>query len=180
MTTSATKWPRFFVALVLSVILRFVPFRPPNFEPLLSMGMPISHKYGLAAGALFPFCAIVLFDVFMDKIGIWTLATATVYGILGMAACFYFKKKNPKRLDYARFALWGTLFYDAATGLTLGPIFFGQSFMSALVGQIPFTVLHIMGNVVLAYFLSPLMARMLAGAASQVPLIRVNRLSYEK
>jgi predicted membrane protein len=42
------------------------------------------------------------------------------------------------------------------TGLTVGPIFFHQSFFASLVGQIPFTVLHLVSNIVFAFALSPL------------------------
>ena len=55
----------------------------------------------------------------------------------------------------------GTLFYDAVTGLTIGPLFFHQSFIVSLVGQIPFTVLHLLGNVSFAIVLSPMIERWL-------------------
>jgi len=42
------------------------------------------------------------------------------------------------------------------TGLTLGPLFFNQPFAIALAGQVPFTALHLLGNVGLAFFVSPL------------------------
>lgn len=46
--------------------------------------------------------------------------------------------------------------YDILTGLTVGPLFFQQPFLQALMGQIPFTVLHLSGNVTLALILSPI------------------------
>jgi hypothetical protein len=49
----------------------------------------------------------------------------------------------------------GTLFFDAVTGLTVGPIFFHQSFIASMVGQIPFTALHLIGNIAFAIILSP-------------------------
>jgi len=58
-------------------------------------------------------------------------------------------------MDYVRFAIYGTLFFDAVTGLTVGPIFFHQFIYRILVGQIPFTALHLLGNVTLAALLSP-------------------------
>jgi hypothetical protein len=54
-----------------------------------------------------------------------------------------------------RFAIVGTLFFDAVTGLTVGPMFFHQSFISTFVEQIPFTALHLLGNVTFAIILSP-------------------------
>jgi hypothetical protein len=49
----------------------------------------------------------------------------------------------------------GTLFFDAVTGLSIGPLFFNQSFQGALWGQIPFTLWHLMGNISFALILSP-------------------------
>ena len=55
-----------------------------------------------------------------------------------------------------------TLIYDVITGLTIGPLFFNQSFLSALSGQAIFTVYHLIGNVSLALLFSPLVYRFLA------------------
>jgi len=49
---------------------------------------------------------------------------------------------NNNKWGYVRFAIIGTLFFDAVTGLLIGPLFFHQSFLSTLIGQIPFTALH--------------------------------------
>ena len=62
-----------------------------------------------------------------------------------------------KRKNYVLFAVIGTLFYDAVTGLTIGPLLWGQPFMVALIGQIPFTLLHLAGNITFAVVLSPLL-----------------------
>jgi len=40
--------------------------------------------------------------------------------------------------------------------LTIGPLLFGQTFMSAFIGQIPFTFWHLGGNIAFAAILSPL------------------------
>jgi hypothetical protein len=41
------------------------------------------------------------------------------------------------------------------TGPTIGPIFFHQSLMGSIIGQIPFTLLHLLGNIIFAILLSP-------------------------
>ncbi|MBU3942101.1 MAG: hypothetical protein KKF74_04270, partial [Nanoarchaeota archaeon] len=51
----------------------------------------------------------------------------------------------------------GTLIYDAITGIGTGMLFFKQSFMLTLMGQIPFTLYHLAGNIVLAAIVSPLL-----------------------
>jgi hypothetical protein len=102
---------------------------------------------------------IALFDAVTSGWGIWTLVTALAYGTLGLAGHFYFKNRSASVKNFLRFGIVGTLAYDAVTGLTIGPLFEGQSFMVALVGQIPFTLLHLMGTVLFATLLSPALYR---------------------
>ena len=47
----------------------------------------------------------------------------------------------------------------SVTGLTIGPLFFGQSFAEAAIGQLPFTAYHLLGNVAFGALLSPLILR---------------------
>jgi hypothetical protein len=86
----------------------------------------------------------------------WTFVTAGTYGVLGLWAYFFFQKRKMEKLNYVKFAVIGTLFFDAVTGLSVGPLFFGQSFSEAFFGQIPFTAMHLLGNVSFAIVLSPL------------------------
>lgn len=155
MNIHSKNWFKFILGFVVCFLIRLIPFRPPNIEPILSTQMPFSKKYGAFAGFIFAFFSIVLFDVITEKIGVWTLLTAGAYGILGLSAAYYFKNKSMKRWDYVKFAIIGTIFFDAVTGLSLGPIFFQQPFMEALIGQIPFTLWHLLGNISFALVLSP-------------------------
>lgn len=155
MDTYKKNWFKYVVGFVICVLVRLIPFRPPNIEPILSTQMPFSKAYGAIAGFLFAFMNIVLFDLITGKLGIWTLLTAGTYGILGIWSAYFFKKRAMKRLNYVYFAIIGTIFFDAITGLAIGPLFYGQPFMQALVGQIPFTGLHLLGNISFAIILSP-------------------------
>ena len=78
---------------------------------------------------------------------------------MGPAAHYFFKHREASVGNFLRFGIVGTIAYDAATGLTIGPIFTGQPFMLALVGQIPFTLLHLAGAIVFATLLSPALYR---------------------
>ena len=147
---------KFFLTFATCLIVRLLPFRPPNIEPILATQMPFSKKYGALAGFTFAFLSIVLFDLVTNKIGVWTLLTAGTYGVLGIWAYFFFKNREMKKLNYVKFAVIGTLFFDAVTGLSIGPLFFGQSFSEAFFGQIPFTLMHLLGNITFAIILSPL------------------------
>ena len=159
MDTYKKNWFKFVIGFIACLLIRLIPFRPPNIEPVLGTQMPFSRAYGALAGFLFAFFNIALYDLITGKLGIWTLLTAGTYGILGFWSAYYFKKHTANRANYVRFAILGTLFFDAVTGLSIGPLFFHQSFMSALVGQIPFTGLHLLGNISFALVLSPALYR---------------------
>ncbi|MBP6866024.1 MAG: hypothetical protein KBC12_00565 [Candidatus Pacebacteria bacterium] len=156
METYTKDWFKFIVGFIACLLVRLIPFRPPNIEPILATQMPFSKKYGALAGFSFAFLSIVLYDLITAKVGMWTFVTAGTYGVLGLWAYFFFRKRKMEKLNYVKFAIIGTLFFDAVTGLSVGPLFFGQSFSEAFFGQIPFTAIHLIGNVSFALVLSPL------------------------
>jgi uncharacterized membrane protein len=136
------------------VLLRMLP-HPPNMEPIMGSMMPFAKKYGWLTGTLFSFAAIFCYDILTGTAGTWTYATALSYAAIGLAAGFYFRT-HKTITDYARFAFLGTIAYDLVTGVILGPVLFGgMTYTEALIGQIPFTAWHVLGNVLLAVTLSP-------------------------
>lgn len=140
-------------------LIRLVPFRPPNVEPILGLQMPFSKAYGWGMSFLFGFSSIFFFDLAVNKFGVWTLITALAYGFLGIWGARYFKNRKNSSLNYLKFSIMATLAYDAVTGLSIGPMFFNQPFMAAVIGQIPFTLLHLLGNCSFAVLASPLIYR---------------------
>ncbi|TSC78660.1 MAG: Uncharacterized protein G01um101433_121 [Parcubacteria group bacterium Gr01-1014_33] len=150
---------KFIIGWIVVFVIRFLPFRPPNVEPVLGTLMPFSKKYGAAGGFVFGFLSIALFDLASGMVGIWTLITGVSYGLLGVGAGFFFKNRDSSVFNYLKYAIVGTIAYDAATGLTIGPLFYGQPFMEAFYGQISFTLLHLLGNIVIAIGISPLIYR---------------------
>lgn len=142
--------------------LVLLPVRAPNVEPLLATLMPVSKGLGMLQSFAFAALSITLYDAVTSGIGLWTLVTAFAYGLLGVAAHAYFTNREGTRTRFVGFAIVSTLLYDAATGLTVGPLFFGQPLAVAAAGQIPFTLLHLAGNVAFAATLSPVLARWLA------------------
>jgi len=146
----------FAIGWIITFLIRLIPFRPPNIEPILAAQMPFAKVYGKTAGFLFAFANIVLYDIITGYVGIWTFITAFAYGLLAIAAFRFFAWRGSGVRSYAEFAVIGTLLYDALTGLTVGPLFFGQTLMQAFIGQIPFTAMHLVGNVAFAVTLSPL------------------------
>lgn len=150
-----------FIGFLICLIFRLLPFRPANFEPVLSTLMPISYKLTWVGSFIFGFLSIGIYDL-ATNFGIWTILTGCAYGLLGIFANLYFKNKTHSRLNYLKFSIWGTLAYDAVTGLGIGPLLFHQTFTQAFIGQIPFTARHLLGNITLAYFLSPLIYKWVA------------------
>lgn len=155
----STGWLKFLIGWGAVFLFRLIPFRLPNVEPMLATIMPFSTRFGALGSFFFGFLGIALYDAVTSGLGIWTLVTAVAYGGLGVAAHFFFKHRSASVKNFVGFGVVGTIAYDAVTGLTIGPIFNGQPFMLALVGQIPFTLLHVIGTVIFAVSLSPLLHR---------------------
>lgn len=150
------NWTKFLIGWAAVFLTRLLPFRPPNVEPVLATLMPFAKEFGAGGGFVFGFLSITLFDAFVGKVGIWTLITGAAYGLVGAGAALFFKNRQASALNFLAYGVIGTILYDAATDLTIGPLFWGQPFWEALTGQIPFTLLHLAGNIVLSMGASPL------------------------
>lgn len=147
---------KYILALLFCVFVRILP-RPPNIEPIMSASMPISRRFGSCSGFIFAAFSVVALDFIVGRVGYWTVYTALAYGMVGYAAALWLsRKKEVKGREYAEFALFATIFYDAVTALAFG-MQFGQNLEATIIGQIPFTAYHLVGNVILAYFVSPLL-----------------------
>ena len=147
---------KYFIGLLVCLLVRLIPFRPPNIEPITSTLMPFSKKWGWLSGATFGFVSVFVFDLFTN-FGIWTYITATMYALMGIAAGLYFKNRKAKIIHYVGFAFVGTLVFDFITGPIMSSLVFKMPFMVALIGQIPFTLLHLCGNIILSATISPLL-----------------------
>ena len=154
-STGALKFAIGWAAVFLS---RLIPFRPPNFEPMLATVMPFSKRYGAMGSFLFGFLGIVLYDAVTSGWGNWTWVTAMCYGLLGIAAHLFFKNRAASVKNFLLFGVSGTIAYDAVT-MMIGPIFGHQPFALALAGQIPFTLMHLLGTVTFSVLLSPILYR---------------------
>lgn len=153
------NWFKFVVGWIGVFAYRLLPFRVPNVEPVLSIAMPFSKKYGAWGGFLFGALSIGLFDLFTGAAGAWTLVTAGAYGIVGAGGAWFFRNRRANAVNFLAYGIAGTLAYDALTGLTVGPLFFGQTFADAFFGQIPFTMMHLAGSVVFSLVVSPIVYR---------------------
>ncbi len=141
------------------LLFRFIPFRAPNVEPIMASIMPIGRKYGALLGFSFGFLSIFLYDP-ITHFGSWTWIAGITYGLIGAVSTFYFSKIKSSPLNFAMFAVFATITFDLITGVIFAPIF-GETMFTALVLQIPFTLLHLAGNVGFALTLSPVINRWL-------------------
>ena len=131
-------------------------------------------------GFIYGLLSIALFDLVVGKVGIWTLITAVMYGLLGVGAAWFFKNRASKIINYVAYSIIGTIIYDAVTGLSIGPLFFHQSFMQSLIGQIPFTAMHLAGNIVLAIIISPVLYRWVVTNESLETDVLTNKIFAKK
>lgn len=146
-----------------------LPLRAPNVEPLLATLMPIGKRSGAVVNILFAISSIVVYDAVTSGWGSWTLAAAGAYGIVALFASIYFRFAPATRAHFVGFGVAATLLYDALTGLTVGPLFFHQSFAAAAFGQVPFTLMHLAGTILFALVLSPILDRALAAESQTAP-----------
>jgi len=154
----STGWLKFAIGWVAVFAFRLIPFRPPNFEPMLATVMPFSKRYGVVGSFFFGFLGIVLYDAITSGWGSWTWVTAFSYGALGIGAHYYFKSREVTRLNLITFGVPATILYDAVT-MMIGPVLGHQSLAVAVAGQIPFTVMHLLGTITFSVLLAPALYR---------------------
>lgn len=187
MNTNQKNYFKITLVFVLCLFARLIPFRMPNIEPVLAAIMPLGRAFGASISFFFGVLSVLFYDLVTNTLGAQTFFTAFAFGMLGLWSSYYFSTKSGTTSkekngiwSYVRFAIIGTLFYDAVTGLTVGPIFFGQSFFQTLVGQIPFTLLHLTGNIIFAMTLSPAIYKFLIRKKETKTLSNIINLPYPK
>ncbi len=139
------SWVKFCIGWGLALLVRLIPGRPPSVEPIMTVLMPFSKRYGWLSAFAFGFVSMMAYDAVTSGIGIWSWATAGVYGVVGILSYFYFKNRSARVSNFVKFSIIGTLIFDGLTML-IGPIFASQTLSAAIVGQIPFTAIHLVFN----------------------------------
>ncbi len=134
---------KIFFTILVSNLIRIFRFIPNN-DPIMSFMLPFSKQEKLSVAVFFPIITMVSFDLITGFVGIWTIVTALTYGFLGAFFFFTYKKfKKIKMKHYLASGVVGVLIFDFVTGVMMMPLLFGYSFEIALIGQIPFTILHL-------------------------------------
>ena len=91
-----------------------------------------------------------ILDLLVGKVGSWTILTALTYGAVGVWGGYFLQHRSATTKNFVIASVVGTLFFDLITGVIAGPLMFGQSATIAVIGQIPFTIRHLMGNLLFA------------------------------
>ncbi len=162
--TSAAKLAVFGLGLGICTALRLARFFPNN-DPIMAVTLPYS-KRGRLAASLFPALAMVLFDLLSRQVGVWTLVTAGTYGLIGLGFSFAYAAlgKRGRRVGsavYVTSGVAGVLVFDFVTGPIMSSALFQMSFAQAFVGQIPFTLRHLVSVSLYAVVVSPVLDRVL-------------------
>ncbi len=160
------KQIKFAAGLAATIILR-LPQAVPNIEPIMAFALPYSKAYGALAGFLFALVSILSFDFISGRVGLWTLYTGIAYGAIGFFAALYFKTRS-KRVHYAAYSLTATIAYDAFTAFFFG-LQFNQPLLITFLGQIPFTLYHVAGNVSFSTIFSPMIYKHVLAEPEPVP-----------
>lgn len=168
MTSRIQPALRFGIGILICFAIRLFPWRPPNVEPVTTALLPFAKHRGPFVGFLFGFLNILLFDVATRELGMWTFVTGITYGVIGVAAHLVLGKTRGRAWHYALFALFATLFYDLVTGVLMGNLLFAMPLREAFIGQIPFTINHLLGNSILSFTLSPIIDRWIARSEPEV------------
>jgi hypothetical protein len=123
--------------------------------------MPFAKRQGAVSSVLIAALSMILYDLVTSGFTQWTVVTTVTYSLIALVAPLFLR---PSRglLWYAGYAIVATIFYDAVTGVAAGAVLFGMSWKQGFIGQIPFTINHLIGNVLLSVSLSPLLEWMLA------------------
>lgn len=151
------------IIFVSCLLFRLIPFRAPNLEPIMATLIPISRKYTLFTTMIFTFVSMVLYDFITGHVGLWTWVTAGAYSLVAFSAFFYFQKFQSKVSNLVVFTFFSTILFDLVTGVFIAP-FFGVSMSTAIVLQIPFTLIHLLGNIGFALTLTPILNIWLASS----------------
>lgn len=147
---------KYSLAIFLCNLFRFFTFIP-NADPIMGTMLPFARKDNGLSAALFAFLTMFIFDIVSGRFGVWTLVTATTYGLIGFLfgkALPYFKKINI--FTYLASGVVGVLIFDFITGPLMSTFLFNQGFIETIILQIPFTLMHLASVSIFILIITPL------------------------
>jgi len=167
---------KFFSGLAFCCLLRLFRFFPNN-DPIMGFALPIARQGKWWHALLFPMASMVLFDVVTMRLGLWTIGTASLYGLIGFSFYKYFKKKKTVSLKtYVGSSAIGVLVFDFLTGPIMSSYLFRIPFSVALTGQVPFTLFHLASAMSFTLLLAPVLDPCIAKSVNAEFTKNVSRL----
>lgn len=146
---------------------------PPNIESLMPFAMSAGMALGPVSGFANAFLARAMFDGYQAWTGWWTVLTSLSYGLVGLVAgIIYNYRKSWSRAELTVFAGALTLLYDVVTMLVFG-LPFGIPLQILVAGQVPFTLAHLLGNMVLCFAFAPFLLKSLSGYIESASEVRI-------
>ena len=146
----------FVFSLAFTTIVRFLRVFPNN-DPIMGCIMPSSRKSPYIA-ALFAFVAMFSFDLITSGIGTWTYVTAITYAGLAFFFSYYFKNFKKIRIKhYISGGVIGVIIFDIITGPLMSTFLFHQPLLVTTLGQIPFTIYHLVSATTYIFILAPIL-----------------------
>jgi hypothetical protein len=147
---------KFVIGILLSNIIRLFRFIPNN-DPIMAIMLPYAKSDKKYKAVLFPFITMVSFDLITGMLGVWTLVTALTYAGLGfLFTQYFFKEKKISIFKYLKGGIIGVLIFDFITGPIMSSFMFQMSFIEAFLGQIPFTLMHLLTVGIFIVVITPL------------------------
>ena len=143
-----------FLWLAIAVVGRIFLMPVPSVEPIIPIALMVAVSYGVDSGIMVGVLGYLLSNFFTGYFGEWSIFQMVAGGI---AVCaIYLRPKGFKtNIDLVWLAVVGTILYEITVN------FFGGGFggyglldIDGLISAIPFSVTHIISNVVFATILS--------------------------
>ena len=151
------KLVKYVISLTFCTLVRLVKIFPNN-DPIMGFALPFARKDKWWQAFLFPFIAMVSFDIITAKVGPWTLVTSSVYGLLALLFYRYFRTQSKVGLGtYLKGSIFGVLIFDFLTGPIMSSYMFRMPFEVALIGQIPFTLMHLASSITYTAIFVPIL-----------------------
>jgi len=155
--------------------LRFIP----NNDPIMGCMLPFARQDSWWKAPLFAFATMVSFDFITMRVGPWTAITALTYAGLAIMFHFTYKKIGTVKLrHYLGSGIVGVLIFDFVTGVVAGPAMFGIGFAQAAIGQIPFTVMHLITVSGFIIIITPILDRVIISNPTLEDSMVVNKLKF--
>lgn len=129
----------------------------PHFgiESVMLFTLSGALVYGPIYGFIIGASVMVMADLMIGLVGLWTLYTALAYGFVGfLAGIIGMMKKRFSRVELAGLAFILGIVFDAIA-MTAFALQFAIPLPIAAINQIPVTIIRTTGNTILAFVFAP-------------------------